>query len=481
MDKTKLNVNQVLYRVNNLVLVSFVKMTNVEGYGAYEFYNSTDTDYAIFDVPIPNIISIDIFKNYDEQIYPLVYLSINVPLWFYKRFYQDYMRNSTIDQTIITKSGLWEGPLAYFDMDEIIGKDVDTFYTTPETAANRTGFTPISVNNIISGRYIVISTNINSLTDIDEQIRVSNKLSGQTSEDEGSYAYNEYAILELTLYNVESYIASYVHVNNVISEATLLDMITYIFIKVGITNVVLSPPTNRAKYKEMKILPQSAVKNLLRLIDTYKFHERGTITFFDLDYTYIIEKSQCDGQWTARIEGESPYVQILSISKSSPQIGGEGSQLKSTIGNETNSLASGVQFIPDENLGLGTNIMLISQDSFIEDKVSGAPSISEGGYEGKLNNVFIINTRNALMSVLTPNKIFKIYIDGSIGNGTETGDRGYYRLKQYECVLTPRGEYMFPEFNITLIQDNVREQQKTVVEIIQPVEPDRSGIIISPK
>jgi len=95
-------------------------------------------------------------------------------------------------------------------------------------------------------------------------------------------------MLELYLYREEVANGIKKQINCVCSNATLSTVITYILGNAGIKNALVSPLENNKVYKEL-LLPPLTVNKLLGHLDAaYGFYKKGSIIFFGLDRSYIL-------------------------------------------------------------------------------------------------------------------------------------------------------------------------------------------------
>lgn len=90
-------------------------------------------------------------------------------------------------------------------------------------------------------------------------------------------------------------------INNVISGGNMTDAISYISSEAGFNKILLSPLDNSKYYNEILLPPLTSLGNLLYLEQQYGFYKNGSTIFFDVDRTYIIDKTPKSTAWT---EGE---------------------------------------------------------------------------------------------------------------------------------------------------------------------------------
>ena len=340
-----------------------------------------------FEVPRPMILNIDISKDFDSMIYPLWYVSINVPLWFY---------------TQITKN------------PDSISVSMNLQYTLAETSENLVStINPLTTE--VSGNFKAIIPATTQIGDYSSQKEVEK----YTESYNKNYSYNEYAFIELALYNTAAYNASFNKLNAVISSTNLTNAVTYCFNKCGITNILMTKADNNTVYNEFKIWPQSGIKNIFRIVEDYKFHNNGSTLFFDLTESYLITNKIGCYAWK---NNEYKATHFLSLT-------------------EYNNLLSrfeGIYINTKEKY----NVIAVERNSYRSQDISNTPLLKETNE----TEIFQINTKNALMSMLSPNKEFIVNIDSPDNKKYN----GKYRMRSYSVNMTPSGEYLQPNFVITL-------------------------------
>lgn len=344
-----------------------------------------ECDGTTFEVPKSQIAGIEIHKDYEEEIYPLWYVSCNIPLWLY---------------TELTKKS--DDIYVSMNLQIITGDTMEAIQRMKSGATE------------IAGRFRArIPSNI-TVADQTSQTAVE--------KHEGSYkkgyTFNEYAFIELTLYNAAAYNASFNKINKILSSSNLIDALTYCLNQCGISNVLLSLPDNTRSYREFKILPESGIKNILRIVEDYNFHSDGSIIFFDLSEAFIVTKKIGCDVWR---NNEHKQIQFLTLA-----------EFSETMGN-----FSGIYVDEKEKL----TIIVINKEDIVSQDLDSAPRFTASGETQYLT----VRTRNASLQKLSPNKEYLVRVDAT----NATAINGKYRLKTVECNMTPEGEYLSPSFTIT--------------------------------
>lgn len=340
-----------------------------------------------FEVPRSMIANIDISKNYDTMIYPMWYVCVNVPLWFY---------------TQITKN------------PDNISVSMNLQYSAAETNEKViSGTNPLITE--ISGNFKAIIPQTTQIGDYSAEKSYEN----QTNDYNKNYTFNEYAFVELALYNTAAYNASFTKLNAIITSTNMTNAVTYCFNRCGMSNILMSKADNNQSYSEFKILPESGMANILRIVEDYNFHKDGSTIFFDLTEGYLITNKIGCYAWK---NNEYKSTQFLSLSEYNNAMG----------------RFNGIYINSKEKY----NIIAIDRQSYSSQSIGNTPVLKDTGEP----EVFQITTKEALLSMLTPNKEFIVNID----TPENKKYNGKYRLYAVSLNLTPSGEFLDPQFNITL-------------------------------
>jgi len=340
-----------------------------------------------FEVPRSMIANIDIAKEYDTMLYPMWYVCVNVPNWFYTEMTKN-PNNISVSMNLQYRLG-----------------------STNEKLISSTG----SLTTEISGNFKAIIPYTTQVGD--------HSLQKKIEKDDGSYnnnySYNEYAFVELCLYNSAAYAASFNTLNAVISSSTLTDVVTYCFNKCGINNILISKADNNTTYSEFKILPQSGMLNILRIVENYKFHDSGSTLFFDLTESYLVTNKMGCHAWK---NNEYKTTHILSLSEFSEAFGsGDGISIDNKY---------------------KCNIIVVNKYAYNSQDIGTSPVVKNTGE----TELFSVTTKNALISTLTPNKEFIVNVDSPDNRNYN----GKYRLMAMSVNMVPNGEFLTPTFTLTL-------------------------------
>lgn len=339
-----------------------------------------------FDLPRTMIARIHVEKMYEEQVYPLWYISAYVPLWLYQEMVK------VPDDLHVT-----------MDLQYTLSQDLD------DSLMGNT-----QLISEVKGRFKAIIPYQTEIADVSMQTEVS-KASGSYNT---GYEFNEGAMIELTLYNEKAYKAGFDIYNAVLKNISPINAMNYMLSQTGIQKTLLSPPDNLKTYNEFYILPETGVKNILRIVDEYKLHKDGTIVFFDLHESFIVSKKMTCDAWRTN---EHKRVYVITQSKFS----------------ETLSKFSGVYIDDKEKF----SVVAINEDAFSVQMPDVTPLLKD-----QSNMLFLtISTSNAIMSLFTPNKEFQFTIDDT----TASTYNGIYRLYSMTMECIPNGEYLNPSFVVT--------------------------------
>lgn len=337
-----------------------------------------------FSVPRTMIANLQVNKEFEDMIYPLYYVSINIPLWVY-----ELMVKSPRDIHVSMH-------LQYTLVDDVEKALIGNCRFATEIKGSFLGWIP----------------NVTQIADASHQDAIA-KSSGSYNK---SYEYNEGAIIEMALYNEAAYKASFNMINAVLSNVTLNDAMGYVLNANNIKNVIMDKSDSNRNYPEFLVLPQSGIKNILRITDEFKFHSDGSIVFFDLIDSYIIGKKIGCRVWK---NNEHRCVYIISQSAFS----------------DTMENFSGVHIDNDQKF----TVLSVKEDAFQILTPDSSPLL-----RSQPNMEFLtINTANALLNLLTPNKEFQFTIDDNASNKYN----GKYRIRSMNMNCSPRGEFLNPIFS----------------------------------
>lgn len=97
-------------------------------------------------------------------------------------------------------------------------------------------------------------------------------------------------------------------VGAVLKNANITDAISYICTVAGRDNIIMTPPDNKTKYRQL-LIPHTTVIKALSFIDTYYgIYKKGSMIWFDFNKTYIIPYS---GDCKAWLKKEVKSVTII--------------------------------------------------------------------------------------------------------------------------------------------------------------------------
>lgn len=114
--------------------------------------------------------------------------------------------------------------------------------------------------------------------------------------------------LEFFIYKERDINTAYYVSNKVYTDTDKTSLVAHLLSRSGAKNVLMSPLANNG-LKEAMTLPITTIANLKYLDAQYGLHSHGTIIFFDLDFTYILNKKI--GAATAWRKGEITKVSFI--------------------------------------------------------------------------------------------------------------------------------------------------------------------------
>ena len=343
------------------------------------------TDY---DIPRTMIGTIQISKLFDEAVYPLCYINVMVPIWLYQKI------TKTPDDIKLS-----------MDLQYAMADDVDSIL-----------YGEAVLKSDIKGNFKVVVPYTTQLGDYSHQAEIARE-DGTLNT---GYTANEGAMVEMSIYEEDAYNAAYNTLSGILPNATPLEILKYIINSSKLKNPLISKPDNTTAYGQFSIIPQSSVKNLVRLSDEFKFHNDGSVVFLDLDTTYFITKKPGCYVWR---NNEHKTVYLLTLAAFT----------------ESMERFSGIH-IDSKNK---ETIIAVPTEAFESISLDGNPL-----FRSQSHQFVKFQVRNALVSVFSPNKEFVFTVDDLASNTYN----GKYHLHSVEIDFIPRGEFLDPAFTVTLIK-----------------------------
>lgn len=270
--------------------------------------------------------------------------------------------------------------------------------------------------------------------------------------------YGQLKLITLSLYPKKYYENFQKVVNAVIESCTLTDAMVYIFQNAKLDKMLVSPPENKKRYTEFKLLPIQAAKMLDRICSTYAFHKKGSIIYFGFDKGYIINKiPKC----TAYVKNEikNTYIVVFTTSKGIMQTGGcyTNKQKKYYVLNASDISADNAKNVTKKMMG---------EKTIIIDKNGSKKKIGSGKVtnvlvkeEGESNPKDISRTIkerskaiscqliHADLSMIRPNKLFIVSADAKAYKKYN----GKYRIVSASHVFEKEGDYFSLTSVISLV------------------------------
>lgn len=268
--------------------------------------------------------------------------------------------------------------------------------------------------------------------------------------EKSGYEYGQLNTLTMALYPKDYYDNFQTVINANLEAVTVTDALVYLLNKAKIKNVLLSPSDNKKKYSQMLLLPIQVHKMISRLCDKYRFHNKGSIIFFDLDRFYIIDKSvNC----TAYTENEYKLTYIIVSTSSQPtrMIGGSYVDDKKKI-----NVLNCVEISPNDNSDItkkvsGDNTISIDAEGNVvktnkkATKITNVVVQNEGSHSAKAikrsltesKKIIACQLQNEDITMIKPNKSFILSIEGKKYDCYN----GKYRLTLASHVFEKEGNY----------------------------------------
>lgn len=312
------------------------------------------------------------------------------------------------------------------------GRFTDAYHIDPDTNHN--------FKDAISGTYHVV------IGPKEQEIHEE----AQEEAEENGNEYGQMSRITVALYNKQYFDNYDIVVNAILRDVNPMDIMVYCLNKAKIDTMLVSPPSNTKKYEEFRLVPIPLYKQLTRLCDTYAFHKKGSIVYFDLTRGYVIEK---DPSCTAYEQGENKLTYLVVSTKSAPTnyVGGgyENTEKHYYLLNAQNLTTDNSSDVKKKISG--NNIVTIDKDGKVTKtnkkatKVSNVVIQKEGENTAKAIKRSIKETKNVVsiqmsdidIMALSPNKQFVLTVEGS----RYKNYNGKYRLKHCSHIFTRDGNY----------------------------------------
>lgn len=245
--------------------------------------------------------------------------------------------------------------------------------------------------------------------------------------------------------------------NAVLTNVNMSTAVTYLLYKAGVKNVLMSPFENTRVYPNVVLPPLSIDKQLKYLNNNYGFHTKGTMIYFGLLHSYVLN---CASGCTAWSNGEWKETVLCVLDKSYNTSYLSGAIKK--YGEQRyyyNTKTEGIDISAStmvSNVITGTDaaaitaksgsLTTVESKSLIRDKSNKAilfndtsnPFMAETFAAQQYGNATTISItlENLAMESFTPNKVFSFIFEDPNLNAKY---KGTYRLSSSVYSFTPAG------------------------------------------
>ena len=251
--------------------------------------------------------------------------------------------------------------------------------------------------------------------------------------------------------------------NDVLNNVTLSTAVTYLLNKAGCNHVLMSPFENSKTYSTIVLPPQSIEKQLKYLNNNYGFHSKGTMIYFGLFHSYIINYMAGCTAWS---KGEWTETVIFVLEKSNNLSFLSGAIIKQDEERYYyNATIEGIQVNSNtvsSNVLTGTDAISIDmQNSSTTSQKSDGKTIEKKNSTTLFNNssnpfmasdyvaqqssnatVITLVLENVDLEAFTPNKVFSFVFENAEYNGKY---KGSYKLSSCLYSFSHNGD----EFLVT--------------------------------
>lgn len=305
------------------------------------------------------------------------------------------------------------------------------------------------MRDIINDTFVIFTDENNDDYDIDE------KKEAKTDKDENEL---DKVGNNIELFLFKDNVTKIRSTNNFILESCdLTTAVTYLLGKAGVSKVLMSPFDNTKSYPQLILPPQSIEKQLKYLNSSYGFHRKGSLIYFGLFHTYVLdykggctawykkeyketniyvlEKTNHDGSLGSNIlkpNVEQFYVNVLTEgvdiqnnSLSANNIQGVKPTVVNMRENSTQSQSPGIS-APSENETMFFNN---SQNEYLAEAVAA--------YQQSNNIIITIEIENVNIEAFNPNKKYNIIFENTQLNQKY---KGTYRISEASHHFTNNGD-----------------------------------------
>ena len=253
--------------------------------------------------------------------------------------------------------------------------------------------------------------------------------------------------------------------NYILQNVNLSTAVTYMLYKGGAKNVLMSPFENNDIYNELVLPPQSYDKQLMYLNNNFGFHKEGSIVYFGLYHSYILNcKAGCTAY--AKKEWQDTVIYVLERTNSSSQLEGaiirkDEEKFYFLSNSDTISIEN---TLVTQNVTGGVNPKIIDvHDNVVNTNESGAKDVNSENdaivfnttsnkfmptattAQMKANGLVIsMKIDNVNMDAFNPNKRFSIIFENQAHNDKY---KGIYRISTALYTFNHSGA----DFSLTAI------------------------------
>lgn len=242
--------------------------------------------------------------------------------------------------------------------------------------------------------------------------------------------------------------------NGVVHDSNLASVVTYLLQTAGAKKILMSPFDNDTVFRDIVLPPQSIEKQIKYLNNNYGFHEYGTLFFFGLMYSYVLN---CNGRCTAYDDNDTKetviYIlestntnsalssTIIKYNDNKNYLNVSSSNIDITTGSVTSNVITGVNAdVVDLQSGEMTEIEIDA--STVGDTNKGVIfNNTSNPYLGKTyaslkqssSTMITFGVKDVNFTALTPNKDFSVIFESPSLNSKYKGN---YRISSVIYVFS---------------------------------------------
>lgn len=306
---------------------------------------------------------------------------------------------------------------------------MQSFYVNPDEPTDKS-----LLRDVINDTFVVFEDSDNN--EYEENLKKQTGKIDDTDSPDDADNIVEFFLFKEFITNLRSTI------NVLLKDCDMTTAIAYLLNKANVKNVLMSPLDNKETYEQLLLPPQSIDKQLQYLNNNYGFHKNGTVIYFGLLYSYILDyKNTCTAwyknEWTDTIiyvlDKTNKYTKYrCAIMKSKEKkyyccastdgIDTSSGSISENVINGTDISVVDVYTNSSSELESGSKVVGKANTKILYNTTSNTYMSTTYLAQQKANSVTIsIVIENMVLEAFNPNKIISIIFEDSKLNAKYKG------------------------------------------------------------